>query len=138
MLKNQTSNSSSALAPYLRLRGITTVPSFVSLDIATVPVPASWSSKQITFEIRAANITHYVMSAGPSGQQSQMMDVGFAPGLGLTWGFTGKISPVPKQIGRELMYFRSASGSVHNHQWRKSFISNIHIKLGLCWFRASH
>ncbi|KUJ07197.1 uncharacterized protein LY89DRAFT_767043 [Mollisia scopiformis] len=90
MLPNQTTNSST-LSPYFRVRGITTVPAFLSSDIAVAPVPAAWVSSHLTFEIRASNMTHYTLSVGPAGKQSQVMDIGFAPGLGLTWGFTGAL-----------------------------------------------
>lgn len=85
---SSTANSSSSL--YFRLRGITTVPNFLSSDIAVVPAPAAWKAKNFTFQIRASNITHYTFSVGPAGKHSQMLDIGFAPGLGLTWGFTGE------------------------------------------------
>lgn len=38
-----------------------------------------------------SNVTHYTFSAGPVGKPSLMQDVGFASGLGLTWGFTGAL-----------------------------------------------
>lgn len=85
------SSNGTNLVPYLRLRGITTVPSFIFPDLAILPMPASWKQK-ITLEIRATNITHYTFSAGPAGIPSQMQDIGSAPGLGLTWGFTGIFS----------------------------------------------
>ncbi|KAH8764023.1 hypothetical protein BGZ57DRAFT_956101 [Hyaloscypha finlandica] len=72
------------LVPYLRLRGITTVPSFIFHDLAIVSLPAAWKNR-ITLKIRASNITHYTFSAGPVSSQSQKQDIGFAPGLGLTW-----------------------------------------------------
>ncbi|CZR67137.1 related to beta-xylosidase [Phialocephala subalpina] len=87
----QNSTNSTNISPYLRLRGITTVPGFLSSDIAVIPVPNSWATKHIIFEIRASNITHYTFSAAPAGKKSQMIDIGFAPGLGLTWGFTGAL-----------------------------------------------
>jgi hypothetical protein len=87
------SSNGTNLVPFLRLRGITTVPSFIFPDLGILRVPASWKD-QIALEIRATNITHYTFSAGPAGIQSQMQDIGFAPGLGLTWGFTGKFSAV--------------------------------------------
>ncbi|KAG4415262.1 hypothetical protein IFR04_011619 [Cadophora malorum] len=86
--------SSNASAPILRLRGITTVPAFISPTIATVPVPSSWrvsETKQLAFQIRMSNLTHYTFSAGPVGKPSLMQDVGVAPGLGLTWGFAGAL-----------------------------------------------
>jgi hypothetical protein len=85
------SSNGTNLVPYLRLRGITTVPNFIFPDLAILPLTPGLGNK-ITLEIRASNITHYAFSAGPSGSQSQMEDIGFAPGLGLTWGFTGMLS----------------------------------------------
>jgi len=62
----------------------TTVPSFIFHDLAIVSLPAAWKNR-ITLKIRASNITHYTFSAGPVSSQSQKQDIGFAPGLGLTW-----------------------------------------------------
>ena len=64
------------------------MPNFIFPDLAIAPVSAAWGNK-ITLEIRASNITHYTFSAGPAGSQSLTQDSGSAPGLGLTWGFTG-------------------------------------------------
>ncbi|KAE8442975.1 hypothetical protein EG329_002513 [Mollisiaceae sp. DMI_Dod_QoI] len=89
MLPNST--NSTKVSPHLRLRGITTVPAFVSPDIAVIPMPSAWAGQHITFEIKASNITHYTFSARPKGTYSQTLDIGFAPGLGLTWGFTGAL-----------------------------------------------
>ncbi|PMD63853.1 glycoside hydrolase family 43 protein [Hyaloscypha bicolor E] len=57
------------LVPYLRLRGITAVPSFIFHDLAIVLWPAAWKNR-ITLEIRISNITHYTFSAGPASSQS--------------------------------------------------------------------
>lgn len=85
------SSNGTNMVPYLRLRGITTVPNFVFPDLAILPMPTEWGTK-IALEIRASNLTHYTFSAGASGNQSQMEDIGSAPGSGLTWGFTGMLS----------------------------------------------
>ncbi|ORX91012.1 beta-xylosidase [Clohesyomyces aquaticus] len=84
-------SNSTTLVPYLRLRGITTVPTFVFPDLHIVPFPTGWSGQKITLQITASNITHYTFSAGPAGQESLMQHIGTAPGLGLTWGFTGTL-----------------------------------------------
>jgi len=84
------STNGTNLVPYLRLRGITTVPNFIFPDLVIIPMPAAWGNK-ITLRIGASNITHSTFSAGPAGSQSLMQDIGFAPGLGLTWGFTGRL-----------------------------------------------
>ncbi|KAH8601518.1 glycoside hydrolase family 43 protein [Bisporella sp. PMI_857] len=73
-----------------RLRGITTVPTFISNDIALVPFPITWLGR-LVFEIRAANITHYTFLVGPVGRPAEARVIGYAPGLGLTWGFTGAL-----------------------------------------------
>ncbi|OTA91884.1 glycoside hydrolase family 43 protein [Hypoxylon sp. CO27-5] len=82
---NNLSNSSE-LIPQLRFRGISYIP--VPDDII-VPIPESWSSKSLRLEIKAHNMTHYSMSAGPADALSQMwtiLDVSNSP---VSWGFTG-------------------------------------------------
>lgn len=85
---NTTTSNINGLA--IRVRGITTVPAFIYPDIAVVPLNSTWLPGRITLEIKATNVTHYTFSAGPTGHQSMMQDFGYAPGLGLTWGFTGE------------------------------------------------
>ena len=86
--------------PQFRLRGITTVPAFVFPDLAVVPVPSAWLNTKLVFEIRASNVTHYTFAVGPVGKQSEMQTIGHAPGLGLTWGFTGEYSIESALVGK--------------------------------------
>jgi hypothetical protein len=111
------------LVPYLRLRGITAVPSFIFHDLAIVLWPAAWKNR-ITLEIRISNITHYTFSAGPASSQSQMQEIGFAPGLGLTWGFTGRFSFSLDLFSRNregefthTVTFRCSSRRLCNNKW---------------------
>jgi len=55
-----------------------------------VPVPPKWAGQEITLDITARNLTHYVFSAGPASRKSERQIIGYGNGLGLTWGFTGK------------------------------------------------
>ncbi|KAI0138903.1 glycoside hydrolase family 43 protein [Hypoxylon sp. NC0597] len=78
--------NTSELIPQLRFRGIsyTLVP-----DEIIVPIPEPWSSKSLRLEIKAHNMTHYSMSAGPADALSEMrtiIDVSNSP---VSWGFTG-------------------------------------------------
>ncbi|KAH8678806.1 beta-xylosidase [Tricladium varicosporioides] len=91
MLSSSSAGNGTDLKPYFRVRGITTVPAFKSTDLALIAVPTAWLSKGITFEIKAENITHYALSAGPSGNINEMKTIGYGNGLGLTWGFTGAL-----------------------------------------------
>ena len=75
--------------PNFRLRGITTVPTFISPTLALAAVPQAWLGGKLTFEIKASNVTHYYFAVGPVGKQSLRQTIGYTPGLGLTWGFTG-------------------------------------------------
>ncbi|KAI2468678.1 glycoside hydrolase family 43 protein [Annulohypoxylon bovei var. microspora] len=80
--------NSSELIPQLRFRGISYVP--VPDDIV-VAIPEAWSGKSLRLEIKAHNMTHYSMSAGPADALSKMrtiLDVSNAP---VSWGFTGTI-----------------------------------------------
>ncbi|KAI0829145.1 glycoside hydrolase family 43 protein [Hypoxylon sp. FL0890] len=82
------SMSSADLIPQLRFRGISYIP--VPADII-VPIPEAWSDKPLRLEIKAHNMTHYSMSAGPADALSEMrtiLDVSNAP---VSWGFTGVI-----------------------------------------------
>jgi hypothetical protein len=75
--------------PYLRVRGITTVPAFTSPTIALLPVPKLWRGKKLRFGIEATNLTHYAMSVAPVDTEKERRIIGYGNGLGLTWGFTG-------------------------------------------------
>ncbi|KAI0888296.1 glycoside hydrolase family 43 protein [Annulohypoxylon maeteangense] len=80
--------NSSELIPQLRFRGISYVP---VPDDVIVPIPEAWSDKRLRLEIKAHNMTHYSMSAGPADALSQMrtiLDVSNAP---VSWGFSGVI-----------------------------------------------
>ncbi|KAI4859059.1 glycoside hydrolase family 43 protein [Hypoxylon rubiginosum] len=80
--------TSTELIPQLRFRGI----SYVQVpDDIVVPIPESWSGKTLRLEVKAYNMTHYSMSAGPADALSQMktiLDVSNAP---VSWGFSGVI-----------------------------------------------
>lgn len=82
-----TGTSSSGLAPHLRFRGISYVP--VPDDIV-VSIPESWAGKKLRLEVKAHNMTHYSLSAGPADALSEartILDVSNAP---VSWGFSGK------------------------------------------------
>jgi hypothetical protein len=111
------------LVPYLRFRGITTVSSFIFHDLAIVSLSAAWKNR-IRLKIRVSNITHYTFSAGPASSQSQMQDLGFAPGLGLTWVFTVRFSFSLDLFSRNredefahTVKFRRASRRLCNNKW---------------------
>ncbi|XXG95613.1 hypothetical protein Hte_001881 [Hypoxylon texense] len=80
--------TSAELIPQLRFRGI----SYIEVpDDIVVPIPESWSGKPLRLEVKAYNMTHYSMSAGPADALSQMrviLDVSNAP---VSWGFSGVI-----------------------------------------------
>lgn len=88
MLANASSSNSSALAPYFRFRGISYLP---TPEPAIIPVPESWLGEKLRMEIKAFNLTHYAMSAGPAEHVSEMVTVGYAPGADLSFGFTGEL-----------------------------------------------
>ncbi|RYO99991.1 hypothetical protein DL763_001122 [Monosporascus cannonballus] len=76
------------LIPHLRFRGESYVP--VPDDIVA-PLPEAWLGRTLRLEIRASNMTHYSLSAGPADAMSQMrtiLDVSNEP---VSWGFTGVI-----------------------------------------------
>jgi hypothetical protein len=100
-----TAASRAGLVPHFRVRGITTVPAFISPTIAQVPVPKPWKGKTLRFGIEATNLTHYAMSVAPTGAEEERMIVGYGNGLGLTWGFTGMcryLSHMPRHIANQL------------------------------------
>lgn len=90
LLANSTANPSK-LVPHFRVRGITTVPTFVSPTLAVMPVPTAWRDQKLSFGITATNLTHYALSAAPVGKKYESIIVGWGNGLGLTWGFTGRL-----------------------------------------------
>lgn len=82
------STTSSEVIPQLRFRGISYIP---VIDDIIIPVPEPWSGKTLRLEIKASNMTHYSMSAGPADARSEakaVVDVSNAP---VSWGFTGVI-----------------------------------------------
>jgi hypothetical protein len=90
--QNATAATPAGLFPYFRVRGITTVPAFVSPTIAQIPVPKRWRTKSLSFGIEATSLTHYAMSVAPTGEEKERVIIGHGNGLGLTWGFTGMSS----------------------------------------------
>ncbi|TVY84292.1 Non-reducing end alpha-L-arabinofuranosidase BoGH43A [Lachnellula suecica] len=89
-ITSRTSNTT-ALIPYFRVRGITTVPAFVSPTLALTPVPSAWVGDSLNVQITASNLTHYALSAGPASRPYEQKIIGYGNGLGLTWGFTGAL-----------------------------------------------
>jgi hypothetical protein len=87
---NSSSSASSELAPYFRFRGISYLP---TPGPVLMPVPDSWQGQKLRMEIKAFNLTHFAMSAGPAEHVSEMVTVGYAPGADLSFGFTGKLVP---------------------------------------------
>ncbi|KAG9231933.1 beta-xylosidase [Amylocarpus encephaloides] len=86
-----TATKRARLVPQFRVRGITTVPAFISPTIAQIPMPETWTGKSLSFGINAKNITHYEMQVAPVGRKKDRIVVGYGNGLGLTWGFTGAL-----------------------------------------------
>ncbi|KAI2628554.1 glycoside hydrolase family 43 protein [Hypoxylon sp. NC1633] len=80
--------NSSELIPQLRFRGISYIP--VPNDIV-IPIPSAWTDKTLRLEIKAHNMTHYSMSAGPAGALSEMHTVLDVSNAAVSWGFTGVI-----------------------------------------------
>lgn len=85
---NSSSSSPSPLAPYLRFRGISYLP---TPEPVLVPVPEAWLGEALRMEVKAFNLTHYAMSAGPAEHVSEMVTVGYAPGADVSFGFTGEL-----------------------------------------------
>ncbi|KAF3762049.1 family 43 glycoside hydrolase [Cryphonectria parasitica EP155] len=83
---NTTTNTTTALIPQIRYRGISTktVP-----DPIVAPLPSEWVGRPLTFEIKAANMTHFSFSVGPAGAESEMQTVLYAANSALSYGFTG-------------------------------------------------
>lgn len=82
------STNSSGLIPHLRYRGISYIP---VPDEVIIPVPETWSGKELRLEIKAHNMTHYSMSAGPADALSEMRTVLDVSNAAVSWGFTGVI-----------------------------------------------
>ncbi|WYZ35653.1 hypothetical protein EsH8_X_000300 [Colletotrichum jinshuiense] len=79
-------NDPDELRPHFRFRGMSYVP--VPAEIV-IPVPEEWVDKPLRLEIKAANVTHYSFSAGPTSAASQMRTLLYASNDALSWGFTG-------------------------------------------------
>ncbi len=86
---NSSAEAKSEFIPQFRFRGISYVA--VPDDIA-VPVPTAWRNRKLRLEIRASNATHYVFSAGPADDASQMKKLIEVSNEPVSWGFTGEIS----------------------------------------------
>lgn len=82
------SANSSQLAPHLRFRGISYLPTPPEV---VVPVNETWLGRTLKMEIKAVNITHYALSAGPAAHQHLMQTFGYAPAADLSFGFTGTL-----------------------------------------------
>lgn len=80
---------SSTLIPQIRFRGISSIP---VPEPIIVPVPDAWIEGRLTFEIQAANSTHYSFSVGPAVAQSQMQTILYASNTALSYGFTGEFA----------------------------------------------
>ena len=48
----------------------------------------------MTLQIKAANLTHYALSAGSVGHEHLMQTVGWAPAADVSFGFTGTLCGV--------------------------------------------
>lgn len=89
------------LVPHLRFRGESYVPVPKPL---VAEVPRGWLQEggkgekgreeggKLRLEIKAANATHYVFSAGPAGARSRMRRVMEVSNEPVSWGFTGGFS----------------------------------------------
>ncbi len=76
------------LVPRLRFRGISHIP--VPGDVV-VSLPETWRDRALRLEIRASNMTHYSLSAGPADAMSEMRTVLDVSNEAVSWGFTGKV-----------------------------------------------
>ncbi|KAI0906031.1 glycosyl hydrolase [Ustulina deusta] len=85
---NSSAEAEPGFIPQFRFRGISYVA--VPDDIAA-PVPTAWRDKKLRLEIRASNATHYVFSAGPADDASQMKKLIEVSNEPVSWGFTGVI-----------------------------------------------
>lgn len=79
-------DTSGALAPHLRYRGI----SYVGVPPPIViPVPTEWVARTLTLEIKAFNSSHYAFSAGPADAASLRRTIVTVSNEPVSWGFTG-------------------------------------------------
>lgn len=84
---SSTFNDTSALVPQFRFRGISTA---VVPDPIIMPVPQEWVGQKIRLEIKASNMTHYTLSAGPANALSKSQSIVEVSNAAVSWGFTGK------------------------------------------------
>ncbi|CAJ2505183.1 Uu.00g125770.m01.CDS01 [Anthostomella pinea] len=85
---NSTLNTNSTeLIPQFRFRGISYIP---VPDDVIAPIPAAWVGRTLKLEIRASNMTHYSLSAGPADAMSEMKTILDVSNDAVSWGFTGK------------------------------------------------
>lgn len=87
---------SSTLIPQIRYRGISSmaVPAPIIM-----PVPDTWVGGPLTFEIQAANSTHYSFSVGPADARSETQTILYASNTALSYGFTGKSADLLIGVG---------------------------------------
>ncbi|KAI0477346.1 glycosyl hydrolase [Xylariaceae sp. FL0804] len=83
-----TTDPSETPIPQFRFRGIsyTAVP-----DDVVAPVPAAWLGRRLRVQVRAANMTHYSLAAGPADAESEMATLLDVDNAAVSWGFTGVI-----------------------------------------------
>lgn len=79
-------DDSGKLALYFRYRAMSYKPVPAP---STVPVPAEWAEKTLTFEIKASNMTHFAFSVGPADAQSLRKTIAVVNNTVVSWGFTG-------------------------------------------------
>ncbi|KAI6790121.1 glycoside hydrolase family 43 protein [Hortaea werneckii] len=110
--------SSQSLTPHFRLRGISTSTTSPDFPVLLQPVNQTWlsspphqnqphpasqqTSNPIRLEIQATNLTHYALSAAPSGAEHLRQTLGYSPARGVSYGFTGVVVGVYCTVnGRE-------------------------------------
>lgn len=127
---------SSTLIPQIRYRG---VPSDVVPETIIAPIPDAWAGKPLTFEIQSANSTHFSLSAGPAGAQSQMQTIVYAPNSALSYAFTGKCvallghSGCVGSISASLTSLRCRylCGSLCHEQWREWHNAGVLLEMAV-------
>ena len=88
---NANENGTGELIPHLRARGESEA---YGPEIA-IPLPDSWRDTKLRLEIKASNMTHYALSAGPADAMSEMKTIVDVSNEAVSWGFTGKHSFLP-------------------------------------------
>ncbi|KAI6899193.1 hypothetical protein KC352_g14784, partial [Hortaea werneckii] len=91
--------SSQSLTPHFRLRGISTSSTVPDFPVLIQPLNQTWlssssshqnqphpasqqTSNPIRLEIKTTNLTHYALSAAPSGAEHLRQTLGYAPAAG--------------------------------------------------------